>query len=65
MTDASRERLDIFVTVLATAIAVMAAVGMADHVRLVDAIVLFFSGVGTGAGLARVLHRRRSRRVAA
>ena len=42
----------VLVTALSAIIALISALQMRDHVRLVEIIGLFASGVGTGAGIA-------------
>ena len=54
-----REKLEIMVLVLSALIAVVSAVSMRDHVRLVEIVGLFGSGMGTGAGIAAMVVRRR------
>ena len=54
-----REKLEIMVLVLSALIAVVSAVSMRDHVRLVEIVGLFGSGMGTGAAIAATVARRR------
>jgi hypothetical protein len=57
----------VLVTALSAIIAIISALQMRDHVRLVEIIGLFASGVGTGAGIAAAIagRKRRSERPAA
>ena len=57
----------VLVTALSAIIAIISALQMRDHVRLVEIIGLFASGVGTGAGIAAAIagRNRRSERPAA
>jgi hypothetical protein len=59
MTDTMREKLDILVLVLSTLLAIVSAMSMRDHVRVVEILGLFASGIGTGAGIAAFVARRR------
>jgi hypothetical protein len=54
-----RDKLAVLVTVLSAIIAVVSASTMRDHVRVVEIIGLFGSGMGTGAGIAAIVARRR------
>ena len=65
--DPMREMRAVLVTALSAIIAVISAVQMRDHVRLVEIIGLFASGVGTGAGIAATVagRKRRGERAAA
>jgi hypothetical protein len=56
-----RGKLEIMVLVLSALLAVVSAVSMRDHVRLVEIVGLFGSGVGTGAGIAALVAGRRHR----
>jgi len=49
------------VTALSAVIAVVSALQMRDHVRLVEIIGLFASGAGTGAGIAAMIVSRKRR----
>ena len=60
-----REKLEIMVLVLSALIAVVSAVSMRDHVRLVEIVGLFGSGMGTGAAIASTVARRRRLQVTA
>lgn len=53
------QRLGAVVTVASALVALASAVGMRDRVRLVDVLMLFVGGVGTGAGVAELVARRR------
>ena len=57
----------VVVAVLSAIIAIISALQMRDHVRLVEIIGLFASGVGTGAGIAAAIagRKRRSERAGA
>ena len=57
-----RETPAVLVTALSAIIAVVSALQMRDHVRLVEIIGLFASGVGTGAGIAATVAARKARR---
>jgi hypothetical protein len=57
-----RERLSLIALVLSVLTAVLAALAMRDHVRLVEVVGLFASGVGTGASIVAELVQRRARR---
>lgn len=59
-----REKLSVVSTVVGVLSAVASALAMRDHVRLVEIVGLFASGVGTGAGIAVAMAGRRARRVA-
>jgi hypothetical protein len=59
-----RDRLSIMALVLSVLTAILAALAMRDHVRLVEIVGLFASGVGTGASIVAELVQRRARRVA-
>ncbi len=56
-----RERLSLLVTVVSVATSIVATLAMRDHVRLVEIVGLFASGVGTGAGIVAVVADRRRR----
>jgi hypothetical protein len=56
-----RDLRAVLVTALSAIIAVMSALSMRDHVRLVEIIGLFASGVGTGAGIASTVAVRKRR----
>lgn len=56
-----RDKLDIMVLVLSALIAVVTALSMRDHVRVVEIVGLFGSGMGTGASIAAMVARRRHR----
>ena len=58
-TERVQKRLTVMATVLSAIIAIISAVEMRDHVRLVEIIALFGSGAGTGAALAATLVRRK------
>ena len=62
-----RDMRAILVTALSAIIAVLSALQMRDHVRLVEIIGLFASGAGTGAGIAATIigRKRRIERAAA
>ena len=51
----------VVVAVLSAIIAIISALQMRDHVRLVEIIGLFASGVGTGAGIAAAIAGRKRR----
>jgi hypothetical protein len=55
-----REKLSLMALVLSAVVAIMAAFTMRDHVRLVEIVTLFASGVATGASLVGALIRRRA-----
>ena len=56
----AKVRLTVFATILSTGLALLGALAMRDHVRLVDILALFFGGFGAGAGLvASVFQNRR------
>jgi hypothetical protein len=59
MPDTMRDKLPVLVTVLSAIVAVVSASTMRDHVRVVEIIGLFGSGLGTGAGIAATVARRR------
>ena len=48
-------------TALSAIIAIISALQMRDHVRLVEIIGLFASGAGTGAGIAAIVVGRKRR----
>ena len=52
----------ILVTTLSAILAVLSALQMRDHVRLVEIIGLFASGAGTGAGIAATVAARKRRK---
>jgi hypothetical protein len=56
-----RDLRPVLLTALSAIVAVMAALSMRDHVRLVEIIGLFASGAGTGAGIASTIAGRRRR----
>ena len=56
-----RDRLAVLVTALSAIIAVVSALQMRDHVRVVEIIGLFASGAGTGAGIAAAMLGRKRR----
>lgn len=56
-----REKLEIMVLVLSALIAIVSAMSMRDHVRVVEIVGLFGSGMGTGAAIAALVARRRHR----
>jgi len=56
-----RDMPAVLVTALSAIIAVVSALQMRDHVRLVEIIGLFASGVGTGAGIAATVAARKTR----
>lgn len=47
-----RSKFQVAATLIGAIVSLMSALSMADHVRLVEIIGLFFGGMGTGAGLA-------------
>ena len=49
----------VIVTMISAVIAIVSALGMREHVRLVEIVTLFASGVGTGAGIAATVAARR------
>jgi hypothetical protein len=57
-----REKLSLMALVLSAVVAILSALTMRDHVRLVEIVTLFASGVGTGASLVGALMRRRAGR---
>ena len=61
MPDKMRQKLEIMVLVLSSLLAIVSAVSMRDHVRLVEIVGLFGSGAGTGAGIAALVAGRRHR----
>ena len=56
-----RDKLAVIVTALSAVIAVLSALQMREHVRLVEIIGLFASGAGTGAGVATTVISRKRR----
>jgi hypothetical protein len=56
-----RDRLAVLVTAFSAIIAVVSALQMRDHVRVVEIIGLFASGAGTGAGIAAAILGRKRR----
>ena len=61
-----REKLSLLVTFLGLLSAVISAMSMRDHVRMVEIVGLFASGVGSGAGItAALVNRKRAGRAAA
>jgi len=56
-----RDRLAVLVTALSAIIAVLSALQMRDHVRMVEIIGLFASGAGTGACIAATVVGRKRR----
>ncbi len=56
-----RDRLAVLVTALSAIIAIVSALQMRDHVRVVEIIGLFASGAGTGAGIAAAVVGRKRR----
>ena len=56
-----RDRLAVLVTALSAFIAVVSALQMRDHVRVVEIIGLFASGAGTGAGITATAVGRKRR----
>jgi hypothetical protein len=56
-----RDKRAVLVTALSAIIAVVSALQMRDHVRLVEIIGLFASGAGTGAGIAVIIVGRKRR----
>jgi hypothetical protein len=61
MRQATRERLSIAATVLSASTAILSALAMRDHLRLVEILGLFASGAGTGAGIAFLVASRARR----
>lgn len=57
-----RERLSLLSTLLSVALAMFGAYEARDHVRTVDILILFFGGVGSGAGLAALAVQLRAGR---
>ena len=55
-------RLATLATVLSAVVGLLGALAMRDRVRLVDILALFFGGVGSGAGIAVLVGRRRAAR---
>ena len=55
-----RKKLSTIATVGGAALALLSAVSMRDHVRLVEIVTLFFGGVGAGAGIAGLGAARRA-----
>ena len=56
-----RDMRAVLVTALSAIIAIVSALQMRDHVRLVEIIGLFASGAGTGAGIAATIAGRKRR----
>ncbi len=57
-----RERWSVLSTLLSVALAIFGAYEALDHVRVVDILILFFGGVGSGAGLTAIAVQLRSQR---
>jgi hypothetical protein len=57
-----RGKLPYVVLAASAFVAVFSALGMNDRVRVVDIILLFGSGVGTGAGIVATVVQERLRR---
>ena len=49
------------VLVVGVLCSILSALAMRDHVRLVDIVGLFASGVGTGAGIVAAIVQQRAR----
>ena len=47
-----RERISVVSTLVSVALSFAGAYEARDHLRTVDVVLLFFGGIGTGAGLA-------------
>ena len=60
-----RDKLATFSTVLGAVLALLGALQMRDHVRLVDILTLFAGAFGAGAGVASLVAARRRRRATA
>ena len=54
-----RDLRPVLVTALSAIVAVVSALSMRDHVRLVEIVGLFASGAGTGAGIAATIAGRK------
>ncbi len=61
MTDRVRFRLRVVGALLSLVVALTAALGMRDRVRLVDILALFAGGMGAGVGVATVAREARDR----
>lgn len=61
MTERSRLRLQLIGALLSLVVALTAALGMRDHVRLVDILALFAGGMGAGVGVATAARAWRDR----
>ncbi|MEO8195334.1 MAG: hypothetical protein ABI689_01295 [Thermoanaerobaculia bacterium] len=61
MKDKVRVPLQIIAGLLALGIALLAALGMRDRVRLVDILALFAGGMGAGVTLVQVVRTVRER----
>jgi len=59
-----RERLSTIALVLSVLTAGVSALAMRDHVRLVEIVGLFASGIGTGASIVVEVVQQRARRAA-
>ncbi|MGI8508035.1 MAG: hypothetical protein ACR2MQ_01775 [Gemmatimonadaceae bacterium] len=57
-----RERLSLLSTLLSVALAIFGAYEALDHVRVVDVLILFFAGMGSGAGLTALAVQLRGQR---
>jgi hypothetical protein len=56
-----RQKISLAATALSVLVAIISALSMRDHVRLVDIVGLFASGVGTGASIASAMVGRARR----
>ena len=59
-----REHLSTIAFVLSVLTAGVSALAMRDHVRVVEIVGLFASGIGTGASIVAEVVRQRARRAA-
>ena len=57
-----RDKLAIFATAAGAVTALLSALTMRDHVKLVEIVTLFFGGAGTGAGITALVAARAARR---
>ncbi len=57
-----KKRIGLIATIFCVAVAALDAVLMADRLRLVDILTLFFGGFGAGAGMVKAIIDYRAHR---